>query len=837
MDTRRDFLKKAGMLGGGVGLWSALPASIKRALEIDPQKGSTFMDAEHVVLLMQENRSFDHLLGSLQGVRGYNDPRAITLPNGNKVWLQTDDKDRTYAPFRLDIKKTRSTWTGNLPHSWTNQTDARNKGGFDRWLIAKKSGIKQYRELPLTVGHYTREDIPFYYALADAFTVCDQHFCSSLTGTTPNRLFFFTGKLRGGKNNQANVDNENVDYSHEVDWQTFPERLEDAGISWKVYQNETSLDNGLGGTEDFWLGNFTDNPLEWFKQHGIRYSAGHYNKVKQDLQQLPAAIEKAKAELVNLTGNDQKKAASKLAAMESRLSYAKTAIKTYSPEEFKKLSQKRQNLHNKAFTVNSDDPDYHQVDTIRYTDQDTGAKKQMKAPKGDVFYQFRKDVESGQLPAVSWIVAPQAFSDHPSSPWYGAWYVSEAMDILTSNPEIWKKTIFILTYDENDGYYDHVPPFVAPNPADKSSGQASEGLDIHNEYVSLQEDIQRVGENYKAYARESPVGLGYRVPLIIASPWSRGGWVNSEICDHTSVLQLLESWLTKKTGKEIKEENIGSWRRAICGNLHSAFRPFNGRKADLPFIQRDDFLGSIMDAKDKELPDGFHLMSETDITALNKIPAASPYQPRQEPGIRNGCVLPYELYADIEVNSVHNSLALKMTAGHQIFKDRAAGAPFAVYSLGTPADFKVRNYSVKAADSLADEWTLDSWQGDQFDLQLHGPNGFFRAWQGEKAAIRKMAIINLQYLKDKTLDIQIKNPGKSTIHVTLKDNSYGGGSKTLTILPKDTSRVKWATKKSYGWYDFSLQDKENNLRIQYAGRVEDGTPGKTDPLMGLEAIG
>ncbi|GAB3352382.1 phospholipase C, phosphocholine-specific [Arachidicoccus ginsenosidivorans] len=836
MDTRREFLKKAGMLGGAIGVWSALPASIKRALEIDPEKGSTFMDAEHIVLLMQENRSFDHLLGSLQGVRGYNDPRVVTTPIGNKVWMQTDEKGQTYAPFRLDIKKTRSTWTGNLPHSWTNQTDARNNGGFDKWLIAKRSGIKQYRNLPLTLGHYTREDIPFYYALADAFTVCDQHFCSSLTGTTPNRLFFFTGKLRGGKNNQANVDNENVDYANEADWQTFPERLEEAGISWKVYQNDVSLDNGMNGTADFWLGNFTDNPLEWFKQHGIRYSPGHYNKVLQDLKTLPGEIEKAKEKSNQLSGPELQKMERKIAQMERSLSYAKVAVEKYSPEAFKKLPQKLQNLHNKAFTINAGDPCYHQVDTIRYTDNESGKSKQMKAPKGDVFYQFRKDVRSGDLPAVSWLVAPQAFSDHPSSPWYGAWYVSEAMDILTSNPEIWKKTIFILTYDENDGYYDHVPPFVAPNPKDKTTGLASEGLDIENEFVSLEEDILRVGERRKTYARQSPVGLGYRVPLMIASPWTRGGWVNSQIFDHTSVLQLIESWLSKKTGREIKEENIGSWRRAMCGNLHSVFRPFNRKESKLPFIERDAFLGSIQQAKDKEVPDGFHLMGDQDIVKLNQEPQSSPYQPKQEPGIRNACPLPYELYADLHFNREEGALILKMQAADRLFGDQSAGSPFAAYCQGSPEDFKVRNYSVKAADRLTDNWSLDNWQGDHFNLQLHGPNGFLRVWKAEKTKAAYLPEISIVYLNDakpgKGFDISIKNPTEETLHLTLKDNSYGNPSRPLTLLAKDHAVIHWPVKKSYGWYDFSIHDPKSGIICQYAGRVEDGKASKTDPLMG-----
>lgn len=835
MDTRREFLKKAGMLGGGVGLWSALPASIRKAIEIDPEVGSTFMDAEHVVLLMQENRSFDHLLGSLQGVRGYNDPRAITLPDGNKVWLQTDGKTQSYAPFRLDIKKTRSTWTGNLPHSWTNQTDARNKGGFDRWLEAKKSGYEKYAHLPLTLGHYTREDIPFYYALADAFTVCDQHFCSSLTGTTPNRLFFFTGKLRGGKNNQANVDNENVDYQNEADWQTFPERLEEAGISWKVYQNEVSLDNGLNGTQDFWLGNFTDNPLEWFKQHGVRFSPGHYKKVKKDLADLPSRIQKAKAGLKSLSGDSFKKAERKIKALKASLAYAKRAVIEYSPEAFEKLPGHLQALHNKAFTINSGDPFYHQVETISY--KDNGQEKQMKAPKGDVFYQFRKDVKAGKLPKVSWLIAPQAFSDHPSSPWYGAWYVSECMDILTSNPEIWKKTIFILTYDENDGYYDHVPPFVAPNPKDKTSGLASNGLDVENEYVSLEEDLLRVGKGNEHYARESPVGLGYRVPLIIASPWSRGGWVNSQVFDHTSVLQLLESWLSAKTSRVIKEENIGSWRRAICGNLHSAFRPFNGKKTALPFIERDAFLGSIQQAKDKELPDGFHLMNAQEKAQINQDPASSPYLPKQEKGIRNACAIPYELYADLQFSGTQTNLALHMNAADRLFGKMAVGAPFTVYALDAGAegaasgnhDFKVRNYSVKVADALTDNWPLDTWQGAWFRLELHGPNGFFRAWRGKKS--KSLPALDLDYTKKGRLDILIKNTSDGPVSMTIRDNSYGAKERKIQLENEVVSKVHWPIMDSYGWYDFSILIQPE-IEIRYAGRVEDGEAGKTDPLMG-----
>src|SRR5690242_20113628 len=194
MDSRREFLKKAALLAGGAGMLHGLPPAIQKALAIDPAPGSSFLDAEHIVLLMQENRSFDHAYGTLQGVRGFNDPRAITLPNKNLVWLQSNKEGETYAPFRLNIKDTKATWMDSLPHSWSNQVDARNDGRHDKWLDVKHSGA--YPQMPLTMGYYTREDIPFYYSLADAFTICDQHFCSSLTGTTPNRLYFWTGTIR-----------------------------------------------------------------------------------------------------------------------------------------------------------------------------------------------------------------------------------------------------------------------------------------------------------------------------------------------------------------------------------------------------------------------------------------------------------------------------------------------------------------------------------------------------------------------------------------------------------------------------------------------------------------
>ncbi len=152
---------------------NAMTDSACNRYAIAPEADSTFLDAEHIVILMQENRSFDHALGTLRGVRGFNDPRAIRLPNGNSVFVQTDASGASYAPWRLDIKDTRITWMGSIPHSRQSQVDAWSEGCHDGWIEAKRSGNHDYASVSMTMGHYTREDLPFYYALADAFTVCD----------------------------------------------------------------------------------------------------------------------------------------------------------------------------------------------------------------------------------------------------------------------------------------------------------------------------------------------------------------------------------------------------------------------------------------------------------------------------------------------------------------------------------------------------------------------------------------------------------------------------------------------------------------------------------------
>src|SRR5580658_5817443 len=304
MESRRDFLKLASLLAASGFGQQMLPA-IARAASIDPEPGSTYQDAEHIVILMQENRSFDHLYGTLRGVRGYNDPRAIAQPSRNPVWLQASASGAIHTPFRFDIRNSSATWLGSLPHGWEDSNQARNGGRYDGWIPAKAASDPYRAHLPLTMGYYTREDLPFYYALADAFTVCDQNFSSSLTATEPNRLHMWTGTVRAEQheNSRAHVWNDDMDYGT-LSWPTFPERLEALGVSWKCYQNEVAVDTGFRGEEDPWLSNFQDNPLEFFSQYNIKLHPLHVEFVKKEKDRVQKVIADLQQRIAALPAGD-----------------------------------------------------------------------------------------------------------------------------------------------------------------------------------------------------------------------------------------------------------------------------------------------------------------------------------------------------------------------------------------------------------------------------------------------------------------------------------------------------------------------------------------------------
>lgn len=780
MNSRRDFLKKAAILSGTVALPNVIPMSIQKAMAISANPGSTFYDAEHVVFLMQENRSFDHMFGKLRGVRGFNDPRAKVLPNQNKVWLQNDDKGNTFAPFHIDINKTKITWQGGLPHSWSDQVAARNNGKYDQWVPVKSV---------MSLGYYKREDVPFYYALADAFTICDHHFCSSLTGTTPNRLFFFTGNNRPMKaaDSIAVVNNSQAESRDNVfiDWQTFPEVLEDNGISWKVYQNEIWTANLPEGEIDDWLGNYGDNPLEYVQRHQVKLAA--YFRKNGDKTSRP-----------NLT--------------------AEEVLQRYN-----QLSQREKNLIDKAFSANSENPDYLALAPFKFTNEN-GKEETINIPKTDIFESFRKDVDEGKLPTVSWLVAPQRFSDHTSSPLYGTWYVSEAMDILTKNPEVWKKTIFILTYDENDGYFDHLPPFVAPKPGDETTGKVSDGIATWADYE---------------HKKDSPIGLGYRVPMLVASPWSKGGFVNSQVFDHTSSLMFLEKFLSKKTGKTIKSDMISDWRRAVCGDLTSVFRPYQGEELKSPtMLQKEQVIKGIQFAKTKPaqvIPDALSIAEIAKINnALPFEKDASAFAAVQEKGVKPACALPYQFFVDAGLNKEKTKVTLNFAAG------KSAGAAFNVYSNAKfkNAVGKTWAFTVKAADEIKYDWKLEDFENGIYDLVVNGANGFFRHFKG--SANHPQLLINKKYeqsgiYKRNTGNLQLllTNNGATTLTIKITDAGYKINNSTLLLPPNGQKAVPLNLQKSKGWYDFKVQVEGDDVFLNhYAGHVETGVDSITDPLMG-----
>ncbi|MGH8447416.1 MAG: alkaline phosphatase family protein, partial [Solimonas sp.] len=332
-----------------------MPPVIREALAIPAaRKSGTVQDVEHVVILMQENRSFDHYFGTMAGVRGFGDRFTIPVADDRTVWQQTDAYGIDILPYHLDATAGNALRVAGTPHSWGDAHLAWNHGSFGRWPTFKKRQ---------SMGHYEAAELPFQFALADAFTLCDAYHCAVHSSTNPNRLFMFTGTNDpGGTQGGPAIDNSNDDLGPAEDgfrWTTYAERLETAGVSWKVYQN---MDD-----------NFTDNSLEGFQPFRA------------------------------------------------------------------------------AYTDNPDSPLVRKgLTTTLATDNLDG---------------LRDDVLAGKLPQVSWIVAPATYSEHtgPSSPVQGAWYTQEVLRALTSVPDTWSRTVLLVMFDENDGFFDHVPSPSAPS--------------------------------------------------------------------------------------------------------------------------------------------------------------------------------------------------------------------------------------------------------------------------------------------------------------------------------------------------------------------------------------
>ncbi|HXA28480.1 MAG TPA: alkaline phosphatase family protein [Candidatus Angelobacter sp.] len=442
--SRRRFLQAG---AAGATLAAALPRHLVDALAAPRQCGS-LADVEHVVFLIQENRSFDSYFGTYRGVRGYGDPQALRQAGGRPVFQQPGYDAPGFGghlfPFRMDTVKSTGECTNDITHSWGPQHDAWNGGAMDGFVRAHMADDP--KNGAMTMGYYTRDDLPFYHALADAFTICDRYHCSVIGPTDPNRLYTMTGTLdpdgRNGGPHLTTLTNRAPDL-FKYTWTTMPEVLQQAGVSWKVYG---SLD-----------GNYGDNVLAYFKAY-----------------QNPTL-----------------------------------AANAFTP----------------LFPGN-----------------------------------FEADCAAGTLPSVSWILAPLVQTEHPPAPvTWGEWATWKALSALTSNPAVWAKTALFVTYDENGGFFDHVPPPVAP------PGTAGEYLTVS----PLPSDASGIA---------GPIGLGFRVPMIVCSPFTRGGLVCSDVLDHTSMLRLLE------TRFKVTAPNLSDWRRATVGDMVGAFDFATPADASVPSL-------------------------------------------------------------------------------------------------------------------------------------------------------------------------------------------------------------------------------------------------------------
>ncbi|MFD1951847.1 phosphocholine-specific phospholipase C [Sphingomonas arantia] len=690
-DLSRRSLLATGFAGAAL---STLPAAIARAAAIAPDaRTGSIMDVQHVVILMQENRGFDHYFGSMRGVRGFADRLPIPVPGKPgpaPVWDQRDRTDpagaRTVRPFHLatrtdfDLMRMEGT-----PHSWPDAQRGWDEGRMAHWPEAKSQRA---------MGHYRREDIPFQFALAEAFTICDAYHCASQTGTNTNRLFLWSGTNDpGGTLGGPAIGNSHDSFPQDggnpdsYRWTTVVERLQAAGVDWRIYQDMAD--------------NFTDNPLAGF----AAFRAAHDG-----------------------TGD---------------------AV-----------------LRDRAITT-------RKLDALR------------------------ADVLAGQLPHVSYIIATAKGSEHPgpSSPAQGAAYTAAVLDALTADPAVWARTALLVMFDENDGFFDHMPPPAPPSRAADGTPGGGSTVDLTGSY-HLQPSKADAPLDLPAY-RGRPYGLGPRVPLYVVSPWSRGGWVNSQVFDHTSVIRFLE----QRFG--FHEPNIAPWRRAVCGDLTSAF----------DFTKADRTRAAAM-------PD-----PSADATRAAAIPKqvrpqapATTNRPWQEHGIRRARPLPYALTVTDTI--ADGAIQLRFAA------DGTAAAVFHVYDR-RDLTRAPRRYTVEPGKALDDRWSFDN--GDRYDLWVLGPNGFHRHFAGYRADPAALATLGWTATPD---DLVLRLPSDPRSLGLVAQVERIGTTPARVALTEP--RHRWPLRDSFGWYDITLSTPgAPDYRRRLAGRID--TPGRitcSDPFGG-----
>lgn len=718
--NRRKFIKLSAGAGLATAAWSDL---IQQALAVPAYNSSrSIKDVKHIVILMQENRSFDHYFGTMKGVRGFGDRFPIPLESGQRAFYQSDG-EKIIPPYRANRNTSNAALIKGTPHDFADTQAAWNQGKYGFWPMFKT---------PFSMAYYTREEIPFQYALAESFTISDAYHSSVATGTDPNRIMFWSGsnfdpQKRAAGINCTDENSEPVNlrcwikgempdpgYSYQgnaLTWPTIPDILEKEGISWRVYQdpnnNWTGAMHGCLAFESF----RSARPGSSLYENGMR----HWSL--QDLE---------------------------------------------------------------------------------------------------------NDVKHDRLPAVSWVLPSQDDSEHPgapSSPYRGSYFTHQVLAALTANPEVWSKTVFFLTFDENDGLFDHLPAPAVPSYNLDGSLAGKSTLDLSGMYFHNDKDnfdfLQAEGgkpKNKRKYhdKRDTisgavrPWGLGPRVPLYIVSPWSKGGWVDSRVADHTSIGQFIE----KRFG--IILPAISPWHRAVCSDLVSAFDFATPNDPVFPSLPNTANYAAL-DAASSLLPQ-----------------ASAPAKPAalyQEKGTRFSRALPYRLNVQLRKFTNENKVQLK-------FENKGtSGVVYHVYDL-RHLDRIPRRYTVEEGKWLLDDWYTGADNG-QYDLEVYGPNGYFQKFAGTVFDLEAPEItIGFDHQKG-IVSVSIHNNGSSVIQPVIQSNAYDyGGPWPLKIAAGKVYQKSWALENSGNWYDFSVK-MSNHFLHRFAGRVETGKPGISDPAMAL----
>jgi len=710
--SRGNLVGHAAVVAGTAAVTSAAPAAGALADTAERGRYGDIRDLKHVVILMQENRSFDHYFGSLRGVRGFGDRSTIRLPGGYSVWQQLTTASGqpvtgTQYPWRLST----GTFCGAQPpspeagaqnyvgtdHSWESQHGAWHGGLMNGWYYAKGG--------PITLGFLNREDIPYHYALADAYTIGDAYHCSALSATGPNRTYLWSGTTNAGRRHGSDVAYSGGDeLGRFLSWQSYPETLQAAGVTWKIYQGSD---------------NYGDNGAEYF----AKYDPG------QGGTPAPGVV------------------------------WYDNGVAAV-PEPYPAEAGNAENL---ALAI-------------------------------------KKDVLAGTLPEVSWVVTNQLYSEHPEgAPHDGAYYVDQVLKALNADPDVFNSTLVIIDFDENDGQFDHVPPPVpAPGTTDEFYLETS------------------------LAPQPLPVGLGFRVPLLLVSPWTRGGWVTSEVCDHTSVIQFLEKW-TEALGTPAICPNISGWRRSVCGDLTSAF----------------DFANPVFGMPD--LPDPGQPIGEPQ-QGYRPVPADN-VMPVQEPGTRPARPLPCQPDANLDGFTFGSNGAVQANLGVSNNGPHASKAShFSVYNNAAP-EVNIANCPGK----FPGQYTIDPsaiWNktvpgsaeigagsgNGKYDLTIVGPNRFLRHFTGDVSVAGVTAEVTAVYYQGgfvpkPKLWLELTNSGEQAITFTVTPNHYSKEpARTYRVhAHSSATHVADPLTVSNGWYDLSVTiSGDGSWSRRYTGHLEDG---------------